>query len=100
MGAGEGSARPPAADNKNESDAEDIASRNALVQAKKSPPPETPEAIRLRTLVICSFWGVIISLGFPMWWQTNSIYRARLTLQEMMKWAYGNVTSYMRHNEL
>lgn len=63
----------------------------ATSQIGKSPPPEKPEAIRLRTLVICSFWAVIICLGLPMWWKTTSIYRARLPLQDMMEWADGKV---------
>ncbi|EEQ85513.1 phosphatidylinositol glycan, class S [Blastomyces dermatitidis ER-3] len=57
--------------------------------AKRSLPPEKPEAIRTRTLVISAFWAVIIFLGLPMWWKTTSIYRARLPLDEMKDWADG-----------
>ncbi|KAL2013282.1 hypothetical protein VTN00DRAFT_807 [Thermoascus crustaceus] len=56
---------------------------------KHGPPPETPEAIRTRSKVIIAFWAVIIFLGFPVWWQTTSIYRARLPVQEMIDWADG-----------
>ncbi|KAK5045380.1 hypothetical protein LTR84_009244 [Exophiala bonariae] len=56
----------------------------------KQPPPEKPEAIRLRTQVIFSFWAVILFLGLPTWWKTTSIYRAELPLQEMLKWAEGS----------
>jgi len=59
--------------------------------AKKGPPLEKPEAIRVRSMVTASFWVVILLLGVPMWWQTTSIYRARLPLQEMMEWADGKV---------
>ncbi|OJD16828.1 hypothetical protein AJ78_03018 [Emergomyces pasteurianus Ep9510] len=57
--------------------------------AKRSLPPEKPDAIRTRTLVISAFWAVIIFLGLPMWWKTTSIYRARLPLDEMKDWADG-----------
>lgn len=63
----------------------------APTEAKKEPPPEKREAIKIRTLVITSFWAVILFLGLPMWWRTTSIYRARLPLQEMMDWADGKV---------
>lgn len=61
--------------------------------AKRSLPPEKPEAIWTRTLVISAFWAVIIFLGLPMWWKTTSIYRARLPLDEMKDWADGKVSS-------
>ncbi|KAH6675424.1 phosphatidylinositol-glycan biosynthesis class S protein [Halenospora varia] len=54
---------------------------------KKEPPPETPESIRLRILVIFSFWVIILALGVPIWWRTTIIYRARLPLDQMMDWA-------------
>jgi phosphatidylinositol glycan class S len=77
----------------------DASTRNAMdkptdvvaTQAKKEPPPEKAEAVRIRSFVVWSFWVVILLLGFPMWWQTTSIYRARLPLQEMMEWADGKV---------
>jgi Phosphatidylinositol-glycan biosynthesis class S protein len=59
--------------------------------AKKQPPPETPEAIWLRSKIILSFWAVIVFLGLPVWWQTTSIYRARLPIQEMLDWGEGRV---------
>lgn len=64
---------------------------NMAPRAKKQPPPETPEAVRLRTMVILSFWAVIVFLGLPVWWQTTSIYRARLPIQEMLDWSEGTV---------
>lgn len=63
----------------------------ATVAAAKQPPPEKPEAIRLRTKVVFSFWAVILLLGLPTWWKTTSIYRAELPLQEMINWAEGSV---------
>ncbi|EER23004.1 hypothetical protein CPC735_020320 [Coccidioides posadasii C735 delta SOWgp] len=57
--------------------------------ARRTPPPEKPESIRARSLVIAAFWAVIIFLGLPMWWTTTSIYRARLPLDEMTDWAAG-----------
>ncbi|KAL1957579.1 hypothetical protein VTO42DRAFT_5690 [Malbranchea cinnamomea] len=50
---------------------------------KSLPPPEKPEEIRTRSLIILSFWAVIIFLGLPMWWKTTSIYRAHLPLDDM-----------------
>lgn len=61
------------------------------IAAKKQPPPEKPEAVWLRTKVILSFWAVIVFLGLPVWWQTTSIYRARLPIQEMLDWSEGAV---------
>jgi GPI-anchor transamidase subunit S len=61
------------------------------IDTKKQPPPEKPEAVWLRTKVIFSFWAVIIFLGLPMWWNTTSIYRARLPIQEMLEWSEGTV---------
>ncbi|KIX00508.1 uncharacterized protein Z518_10648 [Rhinocladiella mackenziei CBS 650.93] len=55
----------------------------------KQPPPEKAEAISLRTKIILSFWAVIVVLGLPTWWQTTTIYRANLPLQEMLNWAEG-----------
>lgn len=59
--------------------------------AKKKPPPEKPEAVWLRKKVILSFWAVVVFLGLPVWWQTTSIYRARLPIQEMLDWSEGTV---------
>ncbi|EXJ76051.1 uncharacterized protein A1O5_00559 [Cladophialophora psammophila CBS 110553] len=59
------------------------------VPASKQPPPEKPEAVSLRTKIVLSFWAVIILLGLPVWWQTTSIYRASLPVQDMLNWAEG-----------
>ncbi|KAL8843521.1 MAG: hypothetical protein Q9170_000025 [Blastenia crenularia] len=61
----------------------------AATTASKQPPPESGESIRVRQLVILSFWAVILFLGLPTWLWTTSIYRARLPLHEMMDWAEG-----------
>ena len=61
------------------------------IAVSRNPLPEKPEAIRTRTRVIAAFWAVIIFLGFPIWWQTTSIYRARLPVHEMIDWANGKV---------
>lgn len=63
-------------------------------EPKKRPPPESPEAVKLRTKVILSFWAVIVFLGLPVWWQTTSIYRARLPVQEMLDWSERTVCGY------
>lgn len=63
----------------------------APTQARKKPPQETPEASRLRSKVVLSFWAVIVVLGLPMWWQTTSIYRAKLPIQQMLDWSEGLV---------
>ncbi|KAM5431764.1 GPI transamidase component [Microsporum ferrugineum] len=52
-------------------------------------PPEKPEAIRRRSLIVLTFWLIILLLGLPMWWKTTSIYRAKLPLNEMENWAAG-----------
>ncbi|KAJ5579682.1 uncharacterized protein N7459_005667 [Penicillium hispanicum] len=57
--------------------------------APRAPPPETQEAIQTRFRVIAAFWAVIIFLGFPIWWQTTSIYRAHLPVEDMVEWADG-----------
>ena len=58
-------------------------------KTKKKPPPESAEGIRIRSLVIFSFWAIVIFLGLPVWLWTTSIHRARLPLQEMLDWADG-----------
>ncbi|KIV77616.1 hypothetical protein PV11_09404 [Exophiala sideris] len=60
--------------------------------ASKEPPAEKPEAVSLRTKIVLSFWAVILLLGLPTWWQTTSIYRASLPLQDMVNWADGTNT--------
>lgn len=64
---------------------------SATVEQKK-PPPETPEAIRLRIWVIASFWAIILLLGLPIWWRTTMVYRASLPLNQMNDWADGKVS--------
>ena len=59
--------------------------------AQKEPPPETPNSIKTRALVILSFWAVVILLGLPVWIWTTSIHRASLPLQNMLDWADGKV---------
>ncbi|KAF4624797.1 hypothetical protein G7Y89_g13373 [Cudoniella acicularis] len=61
----------------------------SVASTKKEPPPEKPESIRLRSLVLLSFWVIILFLGLPIWWKTTTIYRARLPLDQMMDWADG-----------
>lgn len=65
----------------------------SIIPVKKEPPPETPEAIRLRAYVIASFWAIIILVGLPIWWWTTTIYRANLPLYRMMEWADGRVST-------
>ncbi|PYI05743.1 hypothetical protein BO78DRAFT_387400 [Aspergillus sclerotiicarbonarius CBS 121057] len=62
---------------------------HAMTATPRLPAPETPEAIRTRFKVIAAFWAVIIFLGFPIWWKTTSIYRARLPVPDMIDWADG-----------
>ena len=59
---------------------------------KKEPPPESAEEIRIRSLVIFSFWAIVLFLGLPIWWRTTAIYRAKLPLNQMMDWADGRVS--------
>ena len=65
--------------------------------ASKKPPPESAHDIRVRTLVISSFWAIVIFLGLPIWWWTTSIHRSRLPLQEMLEWADGKVSLIQGH---
>ncbi|KAI4106589.1 MAG: hypothetical protein L6R37_002090 [Teloschistes peruensis] len=58
-------------------------------ESRKQPPAESQESIRVRQLVILSFWTIVIFLGIPIWWWTTSIHRATLPLKEMMNWAEG-----------
>ena len=61
------------------------------VSATKKPPPESVKDIQIRSLVIFSFWAIVILLGLPVWWWTTSIHRSRLPLREMLEWAEGKV---------
>ena len=63
----------------------------STAQTSRRPPPERPENIRIRVLVIASFWAIVICLGIPVWLWTTSIHRARLPLDEMLAWAGGKV---------
>lgn len=65
----------------------------SAVKRKKEPPPESVEEIKIRSLVIVSFWAIVLFLGLPIWWRTTAIYRARLPLNQMMDWADGRVRS-------
>lgn len=64
--------------------------KDAIVQTKK-PPLESLDSIRVRSLVVASFWAIAVFLGLPIWWWTTSIPRARLPLKEMLEWADGKV---------
>ncbi len=63
----------------------------STTKSRKSPPLEGSESIRMRVLVITSFWAVVILLGLPVWIWTTSIHRARLPLHDMLDWADGKV---------
>jgi hypothetical protein len=65
----------------------------SAIKRKKEPPPESAEEIKIRSLVIFSFWAIVLFLGLPIWWRTTAIYRARLPLNQMMDWADGRVSS-------
>ena len=67
----------------------------AAAHSPKTPPPEKTDAIRLRTLVIASFWAVIVFLGLPVWLKTTSIYRATLPVREIGDWASGAVRAFV-----
>ena len=60
--------------------------------AQRMPPPEKPETIKTRSMVIAAFWCIIVLFGFPIWWQTTSIYRAKLPIEAMVDWANGKVS--------
>lgn len=67
----------------------------SAIAMQKKPPPETPDAIRLRMLVIASFWAIVLFLGLPIWWRTTTVYRANLPLKQMNDWAGGQVSSWL-----
>ena len=66
-------------------------SKTIDAKIQKKPPPEKPAEIRRRSLIILSFWLIVIFLGLPIWWKTTSIYRAKLPVDEMEDWADGKV---------
>ncbi|KAI0440786.1 phosphatidylinositol-glycan biosynthesis class S protein [Xylaria telfairii] len=59
----------------------------------KPPPPEQESHIFRRSLIVASFWLVVLCLGIPIWLKTTSIYRASLPLSQMMDWADGRACS-------
>ncbi|EKG21381.1 Phosphatidylinositol-glycan biosynthesis class S protein [Macrophomina phaseolina MS6] len=69
----------------------DVAPESAVdaVNNVAPPPPESPQSITTRRLVILSFWAIAILLGLPLWFKTTTIYRARLPLEQMLDWADG-----------
>jgi phosphatidylinositol glycan class S len=71
---------------------EAVANYDGTGSGRKQPPPEKPADIRRRTLVIVSFWLIVLCLGLPIWWQTTTIHRANLPLDEMLHWADGRVS--------
>ncbi|ROT36302.1 hypothetical protein SODALDRAFT_315054 [Sodiomyces alkalinus F11] len=66
-----------------------LSSSPAAGPAVKGPPPEKPSNVRRRSLVILSFWAIVLCLGLPIWWLTTTIYRAPLPLDTMLRWADG-----------
>ncbi|KAI8623201.1 phosphatidylinositol-glycan biosynthesis class S protein [Xylariaceae sp. FL1651] len=64
-----------------------------LTTRRKPVPPEKPTHILRRSLVVASFWLVVLCLGLPIWWNTTTIYRANLPLNRMMDWADGRACS-------
>jgi phosphatidylinositol glycan class S len=72
---------------------ESVTSHDGADMVRKQPPPEKPADVRRRTLVIVSFWLIVLCLGLPIWWQTTTIYRAKLPLDDMLDWADGRVGS-------
>ncbi|KAI5458271.1 phosphatidylinositol-glycan biosynthesis class S protein [Mariannaea sp. PMI_226] len=77
-GSAAGSAPAPAAETTSSSSSE-----------LKLPPPEKPFDIKRRSLIVLSFWLIVLFLGLPIWWKTTSIYRANLPLDGMLQWAEG-----------
>jgi hypothetical protein len=59
---------------------------------QKEPPREAQDSMRIRHLVMASFWAIVLFLGLPIWWSTTAIYRASLPLDQMMDWADGKVS--------
>ena len=51
--------------------------------------PEKASDIKRRSLVVLSFWLIVLLLGLPFWWATTTIYRANLPLDGMLQWAEG-----------
>ncbi|KAI6246237.1 GPI transamidase component PIG-S [Erysiphe necator] len=73
----------------NNSDAYSISPMPKFKYRKKDPPPESFESVRVRRLIILSFWVIIITIGVPIWWTTTAIFRASLPINQMLDWANG-----------
>lgn len=78
----------------------DTTSSATATAGRKEPPPEKPSDIRRRTLVIFSFWLIVLLLGLPIWWHTTAIPRANLPLDAMMDWADGKVGGHVTNASL
>lgn len=66
-------------------------SQETTTVSKKEPPPEKASDSRRRTWVIASFWAIVVFLGLPIWWNSTSIYRANLPVEQMLEWSDGKV---------
>lgn len=77
-----------------------VATRPNEPLLRKQPPLESSHSIHVRSLVILSFWTVVILLGLPTWWWTTSIHRARLPLEEMLEWADGKASRLTKSRKL
>ncbi|KAI1109122.1 phosphatidylinositol-glycan biosynthesis class S protein [Nemania sp. NC0429] len=72
-----------------ESDKPSSSSSSTPKTKLRPPPPEPQSHILRRSLIIASFWCLVLFLGAPIWWRTTTIYRANLPLNQMMNWADG-----------
>ncbi|KAI0810041.1 phosphatidylinositol-glycan biosynthesis class S protein [Xylaria sp. FL0064] len=78
---------------KTEPEAPSASASSTTTTKLKPPPPEPHSHILRRSLIIASFWLVVLCLGIPIWWKTTTIYRANLPLSQMMDWADGKSCS-------
>lgn len=62
--------------------------------AAASPPPDKAGAVWTRRFIIFAFWAVVATLGLPHWIWTTSIHREELPVEEMARWAEGNVSAW------
>lgn len=76
-----------------QSTTDDAQTRNMVsaVLHPKAPPAESLHSVRVRRLVVGSFWTVVLLLGLPLWWYTTTVYRAELPVADMQAWATGQV---------